>query len=1046
MKKLTLFLICIFIAGMQIVNAQVRTVTGTVTSAEDGTSIPGVSVVVKGTTLGTITNIDGVYSIDVPQDAQTFIFSFVGMKSVESPITGSIVNAVLQADILGLEEVMVVAYGTTTKEAFTGSAEVIGAEDLQTRAVSSAISAIEGSTTGVQVLSASGQPGSSPSIIIRGVGTLNGSTSPLYIVDGVQFEGSLGSISPEDIESMTILKDAASTALYGSRAANGVIMITTKSGKRSGAIKVNVTAQIGAVSKAIPEYDAANPGEYYELMWEAYKNTLDGANPAQEASNSIFNRLGYNPFNVANDQIVDTSGKLNPNASVIFQGLDWYDAMEQRGQRENYSINISGGGDKHDIYFSTSYLDETGYVVTSDYDRLTTRFNANFRPTKWLNIGGSMDMSLSTTNGTSGGGSSSIVNPFSFAKNMGSIYPVYLVTPGTGEYILDAAGEKQYDYGEGYSEYGIQSRPTNPGRHALAEAQFNNNISKSNNIGARYYADFIIMDGLTARINYGLNVNDFFNKRYENDRVGDGAPSGRYRESRNRRTVKNFTQVVTYNKRLDSGHNFDVTAGHESFDRHYTGSFGMKNTQTAKGIYEFDNFAVISSLDGSTTEKKTEGYFARLNYNYQDKYYISASARRDGSSVFAKDVRWGNFYSVGASWRIDQEGFMESLAFVDNLKLRASFGQVGNDNLGDYYISQPRYSLFPNAGDPGIYWSDLGNNELTWETVESWDVALDFGLFDQRLDGSVEFYRKNSTDLLYNVPLPLSNGLSEGPANIATMYNQGLELSLTGHILRKGDFKWDLGIQASTFKNEITEIPDPLVTGTKRWEVGRSRYDFFSYDYAGVDPDNGDALYYIYTENDETGAFEKQIDETTGEFQTTNNYQDAGKGYWDETPIPDVVGSIRNSMSYKGFSLDFLFTYSIGGKVLDYGYSAMMHPGSYGASLHPDQLNGWRAPGDVTDIPRMEAGDPNLSVSSSSRYLTDASYLALKNFNFSYTFNSPAIKDFGVENLKLFIIGENLFLKTARKGLDPQYNLAGTPAGDDYNPSRVVSVGVNVSF
>lgn len=301
------------------------------------------------------------------------------------------------------------------------------------------------------------------------------------------------------------------------------------------------------------------------------------------------------------------------------------------------------------------------------------------------------------------------------------------------------------------------------------------------------------------------------------------------------------------------------------------------------------------------------------------------------------------------------------------------------------------------------------------------------------------------------MPIPLSNGLSEGPDNIADMYNQGFELGLTGHILRDNDFKWDLTIQASTFKNEITKLSDEegegdLVTGTKRWTVGRSRYDFFSYDYAGVDPANGDALYYVYEENEETGKFEKQINEETGEPETTNDYQDAGKGYWDVTPMPDVLGSVRNSFSYKGFALDFLFIYSIGGKVLDYGYSAMMHPGSYGASLHPDQLNGWRAPGDVTDIPRMEAGAPNLSVGGSSRYLTDASYLAFKNFNFSYTFNSPVIKDFGVDNLKVFVVGENLFLMTARKGLDPQYNLAGTPAGNDYNPSRVVSVGVNVSF
>jgi TonB-linked SusC/RagA family outer membrane protein len=473
----------------------------------------------------------------------------------------------------------------------------------------------------------------------------------------------------------------------------------------------------------------------------------------------------------------------------------------------------------------------------------------------------------------------------------------------------------------------------------------------------------------------------------------------------------------------------------------------MKNTQTAVGITEFDNFATTSSLDGYSSTKRTEGYFGRVNYNYADKYYVSASARRDGSSVFAKEVRWGNFFSVGASWRIDQEAFMDNVSFVDNLKLRASFGQVGQDDLGDFYISQPRYSLFPNAGDPGIYWSDLGNNELTWETTESWDVALDFALFDNLIDGSVEYYQKISSDLLYNVPLPLSMGLSEGPANVGSIVNSGIELGLTGHLIQSGDFKWDLTVNLSTLKNEITDLPEPFIDGSKRWAEGRSRYDFFVYDYAGVDPDNGDALYYDYEDepDPETGEILRKTNED-GTFVTTNDYQDAGKGYADKSAVPDLLGSVINSFGYKGFDLSFMFTYGIGGYILDYGYSDMMHPGSYGSSLHPDQLKGWRNPGDVTDIPRMESGDPNLNVGMSTRYLTDATYIALKNLSLSYTFKQQFMKDFGIDHLKVFVNGENLFLNTKRKGLNPQYNLAGTPSGNDYNPSRVISLGVNVSF
>ncbi len=1046
MKKLTLFLICLFFLGMQMVNAQVRSVSGTVTSSDDNSTIPGVSVTVKGTTLGTITDIDGNFQLDVPDDAAIIVFSFVGMKTVELPIESSVINVSMETDILGLEEVMVVAYGTSTKEAFTGSAEVIDAEQLEKRAVTSVVSAIEGTTTGVQVINSTGEPGASPAIIIRGVGTLNGSTAPLYIVDGVQYEGAIANINPEDIESMTILKDAASTALYGSRAANGVVMIKTKSG-RQGDIKVNVTAQAGLIDIGIPFYDYADPGEYYELMWEAFRNTTAIGGDPVAASAGIYNQLGYNPFNVSNDQIVGTDGKLNPGAQLIFKGLDWYDALTQQGSRQNYSVNVSGGGEKYDVYFSTAYLDEKGYVITSAYDRFNTRLNANFRPKKWLSFGGNLNLALTNSEGPNSGGSSSIVNPFGFAKNMGSIYPVYIIDPTTGDYILDAAGEKQYDLGGGYPDDGIAPRPNNPGRHAIAEALWNHIEYNINNVDARYFASFNILPELQFTLNYGLGINDYKYQRYENEKVGDGSPTARYSQERFRRTVQNFNQLLTYNKRFDSGHNLDVTLGHESFDRHYTEMYGMKNTQTAVGIREFDNFATTSSLDGYSSDKRTEGYFARVNYNYADKYYISGSARRDGSSVFAKDVRWGNFFSVGASWRIDQENFMQNLTFVDNLKLRASFGQVGQDDLGDFYISQPRYSLFPNAGDPGIYWSDLGNNELTWETTESWDVALDFGLFNSLLDGSIEYYQKISSDLLYNVPLPLSMGLSEGPANVATIVNSGFELGITGHLLKSGDFKWDLTLNLSTLHNEITEIPEPFIDGSKRWEKGRSRYDYFIYDFAGVDPDNGDALYYAYEEepDPDTGEFLRKTNED-GTFVTTNDYQDAGKGYANKSSVPDLIGSIQNDFGYKGFDLSFLFTYGIGGYILDYGYANMMHPGSYGSSLHPDQLKGWRKPGDNTNIPRMESGDPNLNVSMSTRYLTDASYFALKNLSLSYTFNQPFIKDFGIDHLKVFVIGENLFIKTGRKGLNPQYSLAGTPSGNDYNPSRVVSLGVNVSF
>ncbi|MCL6216951.1 SusC/RagA family TonB-linked outer membrane protein [Zunongwangia pacifica] len=1041
-KKLLLLFTLFMVLAVQIIHAQQKTVSGKILD-ENGLPLPGVNVIEEGTSNGTQTDFNGDYTIAVKTGA-TLIFSYVGFITQKTVVgERDVYDLTLKTDSAALDEVLVVAFGTATKESFTGSASTIEAEQLEQRSLTSPLSAIEGNSTGVQILSASGQPGSSPSIVIRGVGTLNGETDPLIIVDGVQFEGALNSLNQNDIKSMTVLKDAASTSLYGSRAANGVVLITTKSGKGKQELRVNIDSQVGVINRAIPLYDNVNPQEYYELMWQSYKNSLDVDNPAAEASATIFNRLGYNPFNVPNDQIVQENGQINPNAEVIFKGLDWYGALERTGKRLFNSADVSVGGENHNVFFSISNLKEEGYVVTSDFERTTGRLKADFTPTDWLTLGGNINMSLSSSNGPSSRGSS-IANPFGFAKNMGSIYPVYIVDPQTGDYIRDAAGNLQYDRGEGYPDYGIQSRPTNVGRHAIEEVLLNNDKKEINNYGIRLNAGFQIIEGLKVNLLYGQDINDYINKRYENNLVGDGQPAGRYRETRYRRNVENFNQILNYNKSIGN-HNFDLTLGHESFERTYSEVFGFKNTQTAEGIYEFDNFSTIASLDGYTSDKTLEGYFSRLNYNFREKYYLSASVRRDGSSVFNKNVRWGNFYSIGGAWRIDQENFMSAVSFVNNLKLRASYGEVGNDDLNDYYISQPRYSLLPNAGNPGIFWSDLGNSALTWETVESWDVALEFDLFDYRLSGSFEYYKRNSSDLLYNVPLPISMGLNEGPANIGDMYNEGFELGLEGILIDGDNFRWNLGLDFSTYKNEITSLPNPFVDDSKRWIEGRSRYDFYLYDYAGVDPDNGDALYFAYQEDPETGENVAVLNED-GEHVKLTDPNDANRTYVGATAIPDLIGSIRNQFNYKGFGLNFLFTYQIGGEILDYGYANMMHEGAYGESMHPDALNAWKKPGDQTNVPRLENGNTDLAPSLSSRWLTDASFFSLKNVNLSYNFNNDLIDSIGVSNLRLYVSAENLFLLSERKGLNPQYNLSGTPSGNDYNPSRVISVGVNIAF
>lgn len=1016
------------------VTSQEMTIRGTV-SDSSGT-LPNVSISVKDTQQGTESDFDGKYSINASK-GDVLVFNYLGYKAVEKTVGNSkIINVIMTEDSNILDEVVVVAFGTTTKEAFTGSVSVVGSKDLELRTVTSPIAAIEGKATGVQFLSGTGQPGSSPDIVIRGVGTLNGDTAPLYIVDGMQFEGSLSLINQDDIASMTVLKDAASTSLYGSRAANGVVIITTKSGKK-GQLQVNASTQFGVISRSIDDYERVGAGQYYELMWEAYKNSPAVGGDVNLASSTIYNRLGYNPFDVPNDQIVGTDGTLNPNANLIYKSLDWRELMERTGTRENHSLSISGGGENHKIFFSSSYLKEKGYVIESDFDRITTRLNADFSPKEWLNIGGNLNIALTDSHGPTSGGTGSIVNPFNWALNLGPIYPVY-ENDANGNIVVDASGQPVYDLGETFS------RPYSPGRHGIAELILNEDQRKQNNIGFRNYVEFSFMEGLKGKLTYGQDIQDYIEKGYENELVGDGAPTGRYSEVRFRRTVENFNQIITYNKTFKDVHNIEVTLGHESYDRNYSELNGIANTQTATGIYEFANFAAGDNIDGFGTDHRLEGYFARLNYNFDSKYYLSGSFRRDGTSRFDTDSRWGNFYSVGGSWRIDQEEFMENVSFIDNLKLRASYGEVGNERVGNFYLYQGLYEILPNAGDPGIFWSDPGNSDIIWENQVSWDVALEFGLF-KVLEGSVEYYKKSSVDLLFNQPIPTSEGQNQAPFNIGDIFNSGLEVSLTAHILRNKDFNWDLTAQASTFKNEITKLASPFDNGSKRWEVGRSRFDYYIYHWAGVDPDNGDSLYYMF-EDDATTGERIPVLNADGTQSTTNDWQDAGEAFTGDSSLPDLIGSISNSFNYKQLSLDFLITFGIGGKILDNGYSSLMHPGTYGRALHIDAQNAWRVPGDITDVPRLETGNPNQTIGGSTRFLTDASYLALRNINLGYRFNDDLLQKLGMKNLRMFVSAENVFISAKRKGINPQFALSGVQGGNAFNPASVISLGVNIAF
>lgn len=1047
MKKVLFLLSLLFLFGSMALHAQTKQVSGTVISAEDNQPIPGVSVFVKGTTVGTITDIDGKYSLEVPSTASHLVFSFVGMKRLELPIDGAVIDATLEPDVLGLEEVMVVAFGRIRKESLTGSAAVIDSKNLESRSLTSVGQVLTGAAPGVITTGGSGQPGSSPDIRIRGIGTLNTSAYPLVILDGSEYSGSLASINPTDIESVTILKDASSTALYGSRAANGVIIITTKKGKKGEeTMKVNLKAQGGLIDHALPFYPSVDAFDFYELHAEAFAQSRywSGADATIEdarayAYENIYSQLRYNPFvGTPNDQIVGSDGKINPNAKIGFPDLDWYKAAQQTGYRQNYDLTLSGGSSKSSYFYSLGYLDERGYTIKSDYNRLSTRLNIDYDVKDWLQIGTNMYATIVASDiGTEN--SATYANPFRNARMTGPIYPVFLVDQATGEYLLDGAGQKQYDDG------GLYSRPINQGRNAIAELNWNSDDYKRNNMGNRVFATFNITEGLSATINASADIQNYQYKGYENPKIGDGAPTARMDESRYTRTSINFNQLINYEKTFNEVHNLSILLGHEAYSRKYTYQRGFKNQFIVTGIYELNNFVNTSTNTSYTTDKRTEGYFTRLKYNYDNRYYIEGSYRRDGSSAFHEDVRWGNFYSAGVSWRISEEQFLQNVGWVDNLKIRASYGEVGNDNIGSYGY-QALYETYPNATSPGLRWSTVGNTALTWEVNRTFDIAIDFALFN-RINGSIEWYDRRSDELLYEMPLPSSMGLLNQPRNIAAMFNKGLEINLNGDIIRSNEFRWNMSLMGSTNRNEITSIPEPFVTGTKRWSEGHSIYDFWLRKYYDVDPDDGATRFHVWEDitDDEGNVIGTQLAyDANGDPVLTKDQNEAGYGYVGASAFPDLQGSIGNSFSYKGFTLSALLTYSLGGKLLDGVYQDMLNA-TPGESFHPDVKNSWRNPGDVTDFPRLQYANTNL-YATSDFFLISSDYLNIRSVTLSYDIPKRLLNTWGMDGLTVFVTGENLYMFTARKGMNPTYNFSGTQSVFAYNPSRSVILGLNLQF
>lgn len=1099
MERRLLLIIISLICLVGRVKAQ-STVSGQVISSENGEPLVGATVRVIGTNTGTITDTQGRYSVQMPVGASKLDISYIGM--VSKTITGGRnVKTILDLDESGLEDVVVVAYGTQKKTSLTGAIASVKSEDISLRPTSSVASALEGKVSGVQVNSTYGAPGSDPSIRIRGIGTVNGSTSPLYVLDGVPFGGNVSDLNPDDIESVSVLKDAASAALYGNRASNGVILITTKKGK-TGRLNVSLDIKQGSYSRGIPEYNLVNARQWMEIEYQnlmnhrIYTNKDDVATAAAYAAANVVNDIALlNIFNKPSDQLFDAKGKMVADAQILsgYQGdLDWYDQAVRKGYRQEYNLSATGSNDKSDYRFSVGYLDENGYLKNAGFERLTGAITLNVQPRKWFKTGLSLNASHQKFNNTNGGADESYTNVFMYCRNIAPIYPVHIHDVNTGEYILDKKGNRQYDPGYYYDANGVGHDTRNQfvDRHVMWENELNSDRTTRNTLNGTAYFDIYLPYSFTFTVKGNLNLCYSNNQTYNSAIIGNGKGS-EGRAKRVEYNYKNYTfqQQLAWRHEFGS-HSVDALLGHENYSYKYNYLYGYKTNETIAGWGNLSNFTSITSLDGYDDYYRTESYLSRVRYSYDDRYNVEASFRRDGSSRFAKKSRWGNFWSIGANWNIWNEDFMKDVKWVNYLKLRADYGEVGNDAGASFYASQALYTVEQNQNRGALYLTQFPNTDLKWETGQSWGIGLEGRLFN-RMNFSAEYFDKRNKDLLFDVYLPLSSGATSSSdaqsvvtRNIGTISNRGFELSADADVFKNNDWRVNVGGNITYLKNKIIKLPDQnkdgIIDGSKFIVEGKSRYEFYLYTWEGVDSKNGYSLYkfndgdaqgrsyrfeaggqqYGDWSKDADGNYKGTLltDAQVNEFTTIID----GKPYAYSTTyakrefhgssMPKFYGSFNINVAWHDLSVGTLFTYQIGGKVLDYNYRSLMSAGSTPSSFHADVLKAWTV-NDATAESAIWSGSVplvNYDLSdnynaTSSRFLTSARYLVLKNINLSYRLPKKLVKMADLDEVALSVTCENLFTNTARKGMNPQQGYGGLQYNYLVTP-RVFSVGLNVKF
>lgn len=1068
-RKVVMFLTYLFI-GIGLASAQVRTVKGNVTSAEDGLPVVGASVVVDGTAVGTVTDIDGNFSIsNMPISAKTLTVSYIGMKMQKVAVKANL-KIVLEADTEQLEEVMVVAFGTAKKSAFTGSAAVVGKEEIAKHVTTNVANTLVGSVPGLQMRGTTGQPGSDAGKIkIRGIASLYAGEDPLVIVDGAPYTASLSNINPDDIESVSVLKDAASAALYGARGAAGVIIITTKKGSNHDAI-VSFDAKWGANSRAIQDYETIDdPAQYYEAYYaQAYNYYFYGQGLSAAAANLSANKrtlsdLVYQAYTIpSGEQLIGMNGKINPNATLGYQYTgangttyyitpdSWKDLAYRTALRQEYNVSVNGGSDRSAFYASAGYLKEDGIIEYSDYERFNSRFRAEYQAKEWLKMGANVSFTHSNQNSNPNLDKSSLnsTNIMYFTSSIAPIYPAYVRTVQNGQISIakDVNGNNLYDFGVPATNYYGLSRPFLATGNPLGANQYNKITTKGNQLNGTFNADITFTPWLKANIQSTAILGQTNYSDYENPFFGPKVvTNGEIQKYSQTDFRTNHVQTLNFLK--DFGmHSLKILIGHEYYKLRRKYLWAKATGGFTPAIKEINGFATKADSQSYTTKYNVEGWFGNVEYNYAEKYFGSASYRRDATSRFAKEHRWGSFWSVGGAWMLTKEDFMKNMPWIDILKLKVSVGQQGNDNIGNWaYTDLYKISKATDTSmSPSFH--QVGNPNITWETTTNFNVGLEFALFKNRLSGTIDLYNKKTTDLLFWLSIPESAGSRGYYGNIGDIRNQGIELSLNGVIIKTKDFDWLVSANITHNSTKILKLPEAKITEnggfteTSLWyEEGGPLYNAFRPKYAGVN-EKGEATYWV--DKSLKGATNKpghSYDEVTTNPNVASRYALGSL-------LPKAYGGFGTTFRWRSVDASVQFDYQLGGKIYDSRYRSLMNPcetsNDAGKAFHKNVLKSWTPNNTDSSIPRWQLGD-QYTAAASDRWLTSASYLNFQSFTIGYTL--PKITK-EISKIRIYAAGENLYFWSARKGLDPRYSYSTTETINQYSPVRNISGGIQLTF